>query len=79
MVYLVSFYDTDRNWLSHYGQDNVSNLQRYFLSYYFTSTTIFTIGYGDIVPVNNIEVMCVLAMQMLGIFGTTKVLQSSLS
>jgi hypothetical protein len=50
-----------------YGQPEVDQIQRYFYSFYFTSTTIFTIGYGDFVPVNNMEILCVLVMQMLGI------------
>ena len=28
--------------------------------------TIFTIGYGDILPTNNLEIGCVLIMQMFG-------------
>jgi hypothetical protein len=66
LVFLASFYDSERNWLMHYGQPDVDCLQRYFYSFYFTSTTIFTIGYGDFVPINNMEILCVLAMQMLG-------------
>lgn len=66
LIYLVSFYDAERNWLTRYGQPDVDCLQRYFYSFYFSSTTIFTIGYGDLVPVNNMEILCVLAMQMLG-------------
>lgn len=50
----------------HYGHPDASNLQRYFYSFYFTSTTIFTIGYGDITPINNMEILCVLAIQTLG-------------
>lgn len=49
-----------------YGYPEAGNLQRYFYSFYFTSTTIFTIGYGDISPVNDMEILCVLVIQMLG-------------
>jgi hypothetical protein len=62
----VSFSDPNSNWLMHYGHPDATNFQRYYYSFYFTSTTIFTIGYGDIVPINNMEIFCVLIMQMLG-------------
>ena len=37
---------------------------------------MFTVGYGDILPINNVEILVILLIQFLGIFFFTKVLSS---
>ena len=36
------------------------------MSLYFTATTMFTVGYGDVVPHTNVERLFVIVVQVLG-------------
>ena len=46
----------DMNWLIKYGiLDDVSILERYVFSLYFSVVTVTTVGFGDITPSNYIE------------------------
>ena len=38
----------------------------YLHSFYFTTTTILTVGYGDIVPTNTAEIAVVVTVQIMG-------------
>ena len=42
-------------WLTHYGLADASDFDIYVAAAYWTVTTLATVGYGDIVPVNTIE------------------------
>lgn len=46
---------------------------KYIYSLYFSSTTLLTVGYGDISPTNIYEIMAILVTQFIGIatFGYT--------
>lgn len=39
---------------------------KYIYSLYFTGTTMFTVGYGDIIPKNQLEMGVILIIQVLG-------------
>jgi len=41
-------------------------LEKYLSSLYFGSTTILTIGYGDITPKNKAEIIIVIIVEFLG-------------
>lgn len=47
---------------------------KYVYSLYFTATTMFTVGYGDILPKNEPEIIMIILIQ---IFGKTLVRQVS--
>ena len=49
-------------------------MTQYIYSIYFSGTTMFTVGYGDILPINNVEILVILLIQFLGIFFSTQVL-----
>lgn len=39
----------------------------YIYSLYFTATTMFTVGYGDILPQNIYEILMIILIQLIGI------------
>ena len=60
LLYLGSLFDPVNNWIHSIGASNESYLGKYLYSLYFCSTTILTIGYGDITPKNKVEIVIVI-------------------
>ena len=54
------------NWMSNVGKDGADPVTKYILSLYFTATTMFTVGYGDVLPITNAERLLVIGVQVLG-------------
>jgi hypothetical protein len=59
------------NWLIAQGIENESFFTKYLYSLYWSTITILTIGYGDLVPVTNPERIFVIltALIICGVFG----------
>ena len=57
-----------KNWLLKAEIERDSVLIRYLYSYYWTSVTILTVGYGDITPTNVDEVMLSTVAVMIGCY-----------
>ncbi|KAL4486170.1 hypothetical protein ABPG72_012223 [Tetrahymena utriculariae] len=47
----------NRNWIQSKNLLDASTFQRYIYSFYFLAVTMATVGYGDVTPQNNIEVL----------------------
>ena len=55
--------DDLRNWIIRYKIQDESISSKYLSSFYWTITTLTTVGYGDIVPVNSYErFFCIFVM-----------------
>jgi hypothetical protein len=50
--------------------ETLSWINLYIYSFYFSGTTILTVGYGDILPTNFLEISIVVLMQILGVLTT---------
>lgn len=50
MMICASRIDHDKNWIKAKGIEDLSIFQKYIYSFYFSCTTMLTIGYGDITP-----------------------------
>lgn len=63
--------DYDDNWIKHYSIDDKPIIERYLYSLYWSTVTLLTVGYGDIVPQNAIEITFTLITVLCGciVFG----------
>lgn len=63
----------NESWLDSKGITNAYWTTRYINAFYFSTITTLTVGYGDIVPVTNIERIFVIGMALVicGLFAYT--------
>ena len=59
--------ETFARWLENYGLDLSSRFDVYVLFFYFVSTTMTTVGYGDVAGSTSRERMFVVALQMAAV------------
>ncbi|CAD8132956.1 unnamed protein product [Paramecium pentaurelia] len=55
----------DKSWLQKYEIENESIMMKYNYSIYWATTTIVTVGYGDLTPQNWIEIVFTIIMMFL--------------
>ncbi|CAD8047776.1 unnamed protein product [Paramecium primaurelia] len=59
--------DPNNNWIVVYIPDGTSAVEQYIASVYFVLTILVTVGYGNILPVNNMEYVVGIIFQFLGV------------
>ena len=59
-------YKNNSNWISYYNFNDKSELEIYLSSLYFILVTLFTAGYGDIVPISLEERLFVIILLFFG-------------
>jgi hypothetical protein len=71
MLYLSSLYSPDDNWMTRLHISSSSWSTQYLYSFYWSCTTIVTVGYGDITPTNECEIFVTILVQLSGsaVFG----------
>ena len=58
--------DSEENWIKNIDKNYKDPFTQYVYSLYFAGATLFTVGYGDITPQNNLEMIVILVIQALG-------------
>jgi cyclic nucleotide gated channel alpha 1 len=58
---------TKENWIYVKYYSDMGNLELYVTSFYFTTTTILTVGYGDITPVSVAEKLLCIFLMIIGV------------
>jgi hypothetical protein len=60
-------YDEVNNWVTHNNLSDESNFRKYLFSLYWSFTTIFTVGFGDITPINEVEYILTIIWILFGV------------
>lgn len=66
----ASKFDADNNWVINKVErspSEVGTAELYLMSFYFVSTTVTTVGYGDMAPANSIERVFSIIMLFVGV------------
>lgn len=58
-----------KNWIHDNGYTEFSKFELYTVAYYFTVTTITTVGYGDISASGTFERIIAIILMMGGVFA----------
>jgi hypothetical protein len=66
VLFLASKADSELNWTISIERFDLSWSSRYVYSLYFACSTMFTVGYGDVTPKNQTEILTILVVQVVG-------------
>jgi len=61
--------DNPNNWINEFGYNELDNSDLYTVAYYYTVTTITTVGYGDIYANNTVERILGGIFKIIGVIG----------
>lgn len=65
--YVGSIEPADQSWLHHQSLEFSTIFSQYLHSIYWALTTMATVGYGDIIPRTNLEIIYVLFAEFIGV------------
>ncbi len=55
MASIESSFNIDNHWLNNQNLTYSSSLEKYIIGWYWGSTILSTVGFGEIIPANNVE------------------------
>jgi hypothetical protein len=68
-VMIASMEDNPDSWIHRKGYHDLNDFDLYMTSFYFTITTITTVGFGDITPETSFEKAFCIFIMLLGVIG----------
>jgi hypothetical protein len=68
-IFIGKFDDGKDNWIYSKGITDMSEGELYMTSFYFTITTIVTVGYGDITAISVIEKIVAVLLMITGVIA----------
>ena len=80
-IWIILGRKRENGWISRYSEfsnTSIDSLYTYYASVYFITTTITTVGYGDVLPSENLEILFIMMLELVGlvifsyIIGTLK-------
>ncbi len=51
-LFIISYTNVNQNWLTKFNIDSLPWSEKYLYAYYWATTIITTVGFGDITPAN---------------------------
>lgn len=67
-IFFAGFNESSRdNWIFFFGYSDLTEYELYITSFYFTVTTIMTVGYGDITAQSNSEKLLCILLMLIGV------------
>ena len=63
--HLIAALSNEKNWLIDNNIEDSSLFTKYLYSLYFSIITMITVGYGDISPISEIEIIYVIFMTFI--------------
>jgi len=61
--------DEEESWMMYYSMIKKSSIELYVFSWYFTVTTITTVGYGDISAHTTLERLFCIFLMIIGVIA----------
>jgi len=69
-IFIANFNPGDKdNWIYQKGFSDTGGLELYVTSFYFTTTTILTVGYGDITAISLSEKLLCIVLMIIGVIS----------
>jgi hypothetical protein len=68
-VYIAKFNDGKENWIYAKDYTDLAVVDLYINSFYFTVTTIMTVGYGDITAISSLEKVICIFLMLIGVIA----------
>lgn len=72
MMISASKIDPQKNWIRAKQIEDLDIFEKYIYSFYFSCTTMLTIGYGDITPQTSNEMLVIILIEIIGTIADIK-------
>ena len=60
LLYAIALTSPESNWMTRINMEDNEWDTKYIYTVYFACTTMFTVGYGDIIPTNKAEIITIM-------------------
>ncbi|EAY07248.1 cation channel family protein [Trichomonas vaginalis G3] len=79
MIIISNAESKPESWTTPYKDRGFTPIMLYITAIYFVLTTVSTVGYGDITPETNVEVITIIFVQIIGVIMHTAIIARMIS